>query len=398
MNIRDTDAWEAAEWNYSTIHASQMMPIPGMTQSPDEIVERLAEITRECPEFYPAVLELGLRRLAAWPSDPQEERIEQGLHLMLELADPEHIEEEAESLIDNLENLKRFDIARRCLELLVERYPDKALFHDFLGYAASGMGDIETSLRQGAEAVAMEPENSYFRSNLGLFHLMAGNRDEAGAHLTAAFDLDPENEVTKGNLEVLEYVTKHGGNFFDYFFRPADRKEIVRLSDEEDWEPLDRMCATYNRDRLEAFGQTLAFDEDKRRRCADMVANLRSFFDFVHQVSNMTDLLDEDIAHVHEYFNPIMHKFIFKFRDVDGQMIEDICESLLEYFGVLARRNLVSSEEFEQFQQMVRSRKKGLVEKTERYNEIRHDASMTEEEKEAIREELFEGDHVWPHL
>jgi hypothetical protein len=33
-----------------------------------------------------------------------------------------------------------------------------------------------------------------------------------------------------------------------------------------------------------------------------------------------------------------------------------------------------------------------------RYNEIRHDDSISEEEKEDIREELFEGDHVWPFI
>ena len=56
------------------------------------------------------------------------------------------------------------------------------------------------------------------------------------------------------------------------------------------------------------------------------------------------------------------------------------------------------TEEFKRFQRMLRRRKKGVIEKTERYNEIRHDERMTEEEKEAIREELFEGDHCWPHL
>ena len=31
-----------------------------------------------------------------------------------------------------------------------------------------------------------------------------------------------------------------------------------------------------------------------------------------------------------------------------------------------------------------------------RYNEVRHNDDYTEEEKEEIREELFEGDHAWP--
>jgi hypothetical protein len=34
----------------------------------------------------------------------------------------------------------------------------------------------------------------------------------------------------------------------------------------------------------------------------------------------------------------------------------------------------------------------------ERYNAVRHDDEFDEEEKEAIREQLFESDHLWPHL
>lgn len=42
--------------------------------------------------------------------------------------------------------------------------------------------------------------------------------------------------------------------------------------------------------------------------------------------------------------------------------------------------------------------KKELIDKMQRYNSIRHNDDMDEEEKEAIRDELFEGDHVWPFL
>ena len=36
--------------------------------------------------------------------------------------------------------------------------------------------------------------------------------------------------------------------------------------------------------------------------------------------------------------------------------------------------------------------------KMHRYNEIRHDYSISDEEKENIRNELFEGDHLWQML
>ena len=166
----------------------------------------------------------------------------------------------------------------------------------------------------------------------------------------------------------------------------------------DDVEQLDHLCGAYNHDRLEAFGQWMAADADKRSRCAVMLATLTSFFDFVDRVANMAGLLNERLAFVHRHFDAIMHKFIFKFGDVDRKMIAEICGSLLEYYGFLAQHGLVSAEELKPFQKLVRSRKKVLIEKTERYNEVRHDDALDEDEKEAIREELFGDDHAWPHL
>jgi hypothetical protein len=45
-------------------------------------------------------------------------------------------------------------------------------------------------------------------------------------------------------------------------------------------------------------------------------------------------ILNEDLAFIHEYFKPIIHKFIFKFRDINREMIEEIYESLFEYLRV----------------------------------------------------------------
>ena len=113
------------------------------------------------------------------------------------------------------------------------------------------------------------------------------------------------------------------------------------------WRALDQLCATYNFDRLQALGRNLAAGEESRGRCADVIKTLESFFDFVDRVSNMAGLLYEDIGHVQRHFNAIMHKFIFKFADVDRKMIEDVCESLLEYYGFLARQELVSPAEIQ---------------------------------------------------
>jgi len=398
MKIQETDAWKAAEHRYSAIQAALMMPFAGLARSPGEILEELEDIARECPEFYPAVLESSLRRMIAGTDRCEAEQIETGLRLMLDVGDPQNAEVEATNLHDNLENLWRFDLCQRCLEILLERFPDRALFWDHLANATAQLGDVATALRHSSKATAMEPENAFFRSNLGLFHLMAGNAGEAEAHLSAALRLDPSNEVTRGNLEIQRYLARHGGNFSDYLVRPVDREEIERLSDREELEKLDQLCAAYNFDRMQALGRSLAADPDSRSRCGDIIKTLQSFFDFVDRVSNMVGLLQEDIGHVDRHFTPIVHKFIFKFGDVNRAMLEAVFESLLEYYGFLARHELVSSAEFHRFRTTVRRKRKGLIDKMERYNAVRHDDEFDEEEKEAIREQLFESDHLWPHL
>ena len=111
------------------------------------------------------------------------------------------------------------------------------------------------------------------------------------------------------------------------------------MLDDDDSEELDRLCDAYNRDRLTAFGLSLIRDKQRRSRAADMMSTLKTFFAFVDRVANVVGFLNERILFVHRHFDAIMHKFIFKFGDVDRPMIEDICESLLEYYGFLERRN-----------------------------------------------------------
>lgn len=398
MKSQNTSPWKSAELQYSSLHAAQAMPFAGLSLSPAEVTERLADIVRTCPKFYPAVLELGIRRLAEGAGPAEDKRILKGLRLLFELGDPEQADDEIEILIENPEHIWRYDVAQRCLELLVERQPQKVLFRDYLAHATAKLGNVEAALQHAAQAVAMAPANSHFRSNLGLYHLMAGNLDEARKHLTAAQRQDPENEVIRGNLVILDYLSEHGGKLLDYLLRPVDEGQIERLSAAEDFEELDPLCASYNRDRLAALGQHLACDEAKRARGAITITSLSNFFSFVDRVANLTDFLHERLAFVQQHFEAILHKFIYKFGDVDRQMLADIFDGLLEYYGFLAQSGLVSAAEFQRFQRLVRDERPKLLKKMERYNAVRHDDGVGEAEKEAIRQELFAGDHTWPHL
>jgi len=398
MKIRNKKAWKTAQWEYEELVAQGMMPFFGDRLSPEEIIEQLEMIIKDCPHFYPALLDLELRKLTAGGNGGAERRLEEGFYHLLELAEPEHMEEELDTLIENLEKLWRFDLSKRFLEVLVERHPRNASFQDSLAHATARTGDVNGALHYVNKAVELEPENPHFRSNQGWLHMMAGNLEEAREALEAAARLDPVNEVVKGNLEIYDYLNAHGGNYLDYLLRPAEKKKIEELGNEEAWEEVDRLCALYNDCRFEAMAQAfLQGDAGNVSRLADKLATLREFFGFVRKVDQDANL-NEDLTFIHEYFEPIMHKFIFKFSDIDREMIEEIYEALIEYYSFLASRELVPSEDFKRFQKKILGMKKVLIKKMQRYNQIRHNNDISDEEKEVIREELFDGDHVWPFL
>ena len=108
--------------------------------------------------------------------------------------------------------------------------------------------------------------------------------------------------------------------------------------------------------------------------------------------------MNEYIDFIHDNFKPIMHKFIFKFGDIDSGIMNEIYDGLLYYFGFLSDKGVIYKKDFNKFKKYILSIKDELFEKMHRYNKIRHNDSYSEEEKEKIREELFDGDHSWEFL
>ena len=59
MNVRKTQAWKIAERQYAEITADQMMPMLGGQLTLEQKIGRYEQILEKCPQFYPALLELG---------------------------------------------------------------------------------------------------------------------------------------------------------------------------------------------------------------------------------------------------------------------------------------------------------------------------------------------------
>lgn len=399
MTAPKSEKWKKAEWMFEQLCIAGMMPMFGEPLAHEEHIEQLEEIVGVCDRFYPAVIELGLRRLTAEPDGAAERRLDDGVNLMFDLAESDHLVEEFDVLVENLERLRRYDLSHRYLKTMVSQDPTNAEYRDSLALALAFLGELDAALTEIAEAVELEAGNPYYRSNQGWIQLIAGNLEEARVALDLAACFNPDDEVIQGNLQVLEWLVENGGTFWDYLLRPADISAIEELADDEEWQEVDALCEAYNSGRLEAMAvEMLGGDEEQRRRLPDLLATLRLFFGFVRECRADTYYLNDDVITMTTAFRPLMHKFIFKHSDADRALIGEICGSVLEFFAFLTAHDLVSADEYRELQSEVQRLEPELLDKAERYGEVRHDRDIDEAEMERIRDELFDGDHFWPHL
>jgi hypothetical protein len=91
-----------------------------------------------------------------------------------------------------------------------------------------------------------------------------------------------------------------------------------------------------------------------------------------------------------------MHKVILKTGDIDDEIFNGVYTALLEFYKFLAKRKVVSG--YKSLENKMLKFKPELMEKMLQYTKIRHNDEYTAEEKDEIREELFEGDAFWPFL
>ncbi|MDZ7695537.1 MAG: hypothetical protein U5R49_00960 [Deltaproteobacteria bacterium] len=383
-----------AESEYSSLFASMAVPFLSEPMTLEEILEELEAIIGTCSWFYPAYLEQGIRLLANGHEQQGTRKLDEGFWLMLKHCPQEQLIHSIDHFLDGLEILWRYDLSHKYAQTLIESYPDVGLIQDCLGYSAAMLNHFDQAARSTAAAVQLEPDNVHFASNHGWIHLIAGNLTEAEKALHRAKEIEPEDRIVLGNIEILEFLQEHGGTYTDYLLRFADKEELERLADEERWEEVDELVEDYNSGRIEAMGMLAVRSAGSDlSKLSDRISTLKHFFGFVHKLENGIFLYD-DIAFLDTYFKTIMHKFIFKFKDVDQEMVESIYAALLQFYGFLAEHNVITSSARDDFKSNILALQSEILEKTRRYNAIRHDPSLHEPEKEALRDEILEGDHA----
>lgn len=399
-NFTKTNAWRGAEYDFAAVVVGARMPFLGEPLNEKQIDKRMAAILEGCPRFFPALFQRGLYHVSISSGKKADSFLDRGFELMIELLEGEELIDTVDELVEGLEKRLRYDLCCRYLKKLAEMFPEIALYYDY--WAGSELrsrnGSVEKARKLQGKALQLEPDNPTFCSNLGWIHLTGGELEDAEQALGKALSIEPKHESARANMEVLRYLKKQrgGATFMDFLLRPADHVEIRKLEDAEDWDELDPIIADYNLSRMEAFKQTLVEEGDYLpHQIWNFKTTLALFFAFIEK--NLQDVfLFDDVATVHQSFEAIMHKFIFKHRDVDDQIVDDIYASLALFYSFLSRCKLVADSAYRDFLRDIESMKPELLEKMHRYNEIRHDDSMSEEEKEDIRDELFEGDHWFP--
>ena len=128
----------------------------------------------------------------------------------------------------------------------------------------------------------------------------------------------------------------------------------------------------------------------------DIMVLLEYIFEIIGEIQYDEYFLVEEIAFVSDDFKPIMHRFIFKTGDIDEGIFNGVFRALLKFYRFLVKHKLVSAADYNEMKEKMLELKPELLEKMRRYNEIRYNDDYSEEEKEDIREELFDGDHAWP--
>lgn len=237
-------------------------------------------------------------------------------------------------------------------------------------------------------------------------HLLAANQEKQGMHdVRKGFELlrvhCPPDEITDNAdpiLESLEYLKHNGGTYVDYLLNLTPMQDIETLMDEGRWDEVDRIVEQSNAGLLEAMGMiALRTGQPQVTVLADRISTLKQFLGFIDKITQ-DPFFYEQIILVQLSFKEIMHKFIFKFKDVDEDLIEDIYMSLFDFYHFLAEQDIIEASDVDEFKKEVLGMKKDLVATMHRYNAIRHDPTLDQEQMESLREEIFEGDHFWPFI
>lgn len=395
--IKRTKAWKDAENEYSIIYADNMLPPQlrlGSAMTNEEFIEAEQRIIGICPSFYPAYFDMGVRLLLV-NIDLAVETLDTAFEIDVKINSWDSISKTCDIFFDNLEKVFHEELVVHYALKLISKFPDKAKLYDFAASELNLLEENAKAIKYGMEAVRLEPKNTYFLNNLGLYYLSEKNFEEAEKYFNLSMTADRDHENPKNNLADCKFMKENNLSLKEYYLQPADHKKIEEYKNKEEWSELDEYVALMNQQKLLIFHMALSGKyQFKVHILHSLFETLAQFFHFVESVSNET-FVWEDVNYLCQYFKQIMHKFIFKHYDVNDEILTEVFDSTLMYYNFLSDNEVITQKQFAEFKKLTSSLKNEIFDKMHRYNKIRHDPAVSEKKKEKIREELFEGDHEW---
>ena len=403
-NIENTAEWRAAEWDYTAILANDRFPLLSPPLIGQKRIERLKEILAGCPEYYPVLFDLGYRYVQEGMDDNGKEYMDKGFESLKTLFNNKNVSKK--ELIETyyyvcefLEKYLRFEMALEYYNQLLEIENDKANVYDHISYCFAYLGVLEKAFEAQNVAIKLNDSNPRFFCNLGWVEFLRGNIDAAKDMLERALELKSNDEITKNNYDVYKLMHKNKKlkTWEDYLLRPIDYEDLDKLKRKNDFEKYSKQVQLWNSERLEAFKFHLIRNTNySLSEKYDIMFTLNYIFDLTQELDLCDNFFYEDAAEVEFNFKLIMHKVILKTGDIDEEIFIGAYTALLEFYKFLAMRKVISSPAHRRLRKEMLELKPELIEKMNRYNEIRHNDEYSEEEKEEVREELFEGDYYYP--
>lgn len=392
-SIENTEAWEIADFDYSGLIAQDMMPLLSAPLVGQERIDYLNDILNGCPEYYPALIELGYRYMKEGMDETGKASLNRGLQSLKTHFSNENLIDAYYNICEFLEDHFRVEMAIEYYNQLMEVESDKANVYDSISHCYSCLGDMEKTFETQRKALELCDSNHRFYCNMGWFEMIYGNPDAAKVMLEKSLELNREDEITLNNYEACKLMLENNQlkNWEAYLLRETDYEYLEKLEDEGDFEEYEKQIRIYNHDKIEAFKSDLIQNPDytPAEKC-DILFSLNYTLDDIRESYDYDYFFYDDIVRVREEFKPIMHKLILKTRDIDEEIFNGIYTALMEFYKFLAKRKVVSG--YRSLESKMLKLKPELVEKMLRYNEIRHNGEYTEEEKDEIREELFGSD------
>ena len=397
------DAWKAAEWDYSALMAPDMLK--GVVERPaaSDRIKALRGILAGCPEFYPARVDLGLRLLCTGREKGDEEEgrriLREGVRGLLEFGEKNEITGTMEACCGDLEKRFLYEDSMTLYRAMLDAGIEPAEAHDGLGYCLSYVGTLEDAASEIQLVVEAEPGKAVFLSNLAHTHIQRGDLDATEVLLKKALRLDSKEPHTLGNMKCLEAMRRRGGpkDWKAFLLDGPDMREMERLEEDEDYIGVARLAGEHNGNLLLAFRKELAGRKDITPAGKyDLMFSIDRFTNLAARILDEEPFLLSDMITVHAGFQHVLDRFVVETSDVDRQILDEMFNSVREFYGFLAREEVVSEEAYAGLVREMKDTRHGIEDRMDRYSAVRRAPGVTAIKKARARDKIYGAWADWP--